>query len=198
MRIQLGTKPLTRQHMEELRSILVDLQVQLDSIVERIPEATQIDISSNTSNRSWSFSRSPTEALSVDLTLPGDAAPTCVEQYHTPVLASFHKWARIILRLYADKVSKVITTMSDQRITGISGILCCISTLPQECEKPGLASCKTKVCAVAHRIFHKLTSIVHFVTATGSWRNSSPLLPTPISSLFSGVGLGTTSQCMQP
>ncbi|KAL4786343.1 hypothetical protein BJX76DRAFT_346335 [Aspergillus varians] len=103
MKIQLGTKPVTRRHMEELRSILVDLQVQLNSIAERIPEATLSDVSSNASNRSWSFSRSPTEALSIDLTLPGDAAPTCTEQYHTPVLVSFHKWARIILRLYADK-----------------------------------------------------------------------------------------------
>lgn len=198
MRIQLGTKPLTRRHMEELRSILVDLQVQLNSIVERIPEATQIDISSNASNRSWSFSRSPTEALSVDLTLPGDAAPTCVEQYHTPVLASFHKWARIILRLYADKVSIMITAMTEQLITRTVGILRCISTFPQEREKSDLASCKTEVCAVAQRIFHRLTSIVHFVTATGLWRSLSPLLLTPIFSLFTGVGLGTTSQCMQP
>ncbi|KAL4960254.1 putative C6 transcription factor [Aspergillus stella-maris] len=103
MKIQLGTKPVTRQDMEELRSILVNLQMQINSIVDRIPEAKQSDIPSGASNRSWSFSRSPTEALSVDSTLPGDAAPTCTEQYHTPVLVSFHKWARIVLRLYADK-----------------------------------------------------------------------------------------------
>ncbi|KAL2827615.1 hypothetical protein BDW59DRAFT_144071 [Aspergillus cavernicola] len=103
MRIQLGTKPATRRDMEELRSILVDLQVQLNSIADRISEAKQSDISSNASNRSWSFSRSPTEALSINAALPGDAAPTCTEQYHTTVLVSFHKWARIILSLYADK-----------------------------------------------------------------------------------------------
>ncbi|KAL4934098.1 putative C6 transcription factor [Aspergillus undulatus] len=103
MKIQLGTKPVTRRDMEELRSILVDLQVQINSIVERIPEAKQTDIPSNASNRSWSFSRSPTEALSIDSALPGNAAPTCTEQYHTPILVSFHKWARIVLRLYADK-----------------------------------------------------------------------------------------------
>ncbi|KAL2869267.1 putative C6 transcription factor [Aspergillus lucknowensis] len=103
MRIQLGTKPVTRQDIEELRSILVDLQGQLNSIADRIPQAKQMDVSSNASNRSWSFSRSPTESLSVDTTVPGDAAPTCTEQYHTPVLVSFHKWARIILGLYADK-----------------------------------------------------------------------------------------------
>ncbi|RDW89843.1 putative C6 transcription factor [Aspergillus mulundensis] len=103
MRIQLGTKPVTRRHMEELRSILVDLQAQLNSIVERIPEPKQTDIPSSASNRSWSFSRSPTEGSSLDLALPGDAAPTCTEQYHTPVLVSFHKWARIVLSLYVDK-----------------------------------------------------------------------------------------------
>ncbi|KAL4977395.1 fungal-specific transcription factor domain-containing protein [Aspergillus desertorum] len=103
MRIQLGTTPVTRRHMEELRSILVDLQIQLNSIVERIPEARQIDIPSDASNRSWSFSRSPTEGLSVDQALPGDAAPTCTEQYHTRVLVAYHEWARIVLSLYVDK-----------------------------------------------------------------------------------------------
>ncbi|KAI9372599.1 hypothetical protein BJX61DRAFT_433716 [Aspergillus egyptiacus] len=103
MRIQLGTRPVTRRDMEELRSILVELQAQLNSIAERIPEAKPTDVSSNTSSRSWSLSRSPTEALRSDVALPGDPAPTCTEQYHSPVLVSFHKWARIILSLYADK-----------------------------------------------------------------------------------------------
>ncbi|KAL4815551.1 fungal-specific transcription factor domain-containing protein [Aspergillus spinulosporus] len=103
MRIQLGTNPVTRRHMEELRSILVDLQVQLNSIVERIPQAKQTDFPSSASNRSWSFSRSPTEGLSMDQALPGDPAPTCTEQYHTPVLVAYHKWARIVLSLYVDK-----------------------------------------------------------------------------------------------
>ncbi|KAL3479713.1 hypothetical protein BJX99DRAFT_59965 [Aspergillus californicus] len=103
MRIQLGTKPVTRRDMEELRTILVDLQAQLNSIADRIPQAQQADVSSNASNRSWSFSRSPTESLSIDTALPGDAAPSCIEQYHTPVLISFHKWARIIMSLYCDK-----------------------------------------------------------------------------------------------
>ncbi|KAL2823054.1 fungal-specific transcription factor domain-containing protein [Aspergillus granulosus] len=110
MRIQLGTKPVTRRDMEELRSILVDLQGQLNSIADRIPQTKQTDVSPNASTRSWSFSRSPTGSLNMDTILPGDAAPTCTEQYHTPVLVNFHKWARIILSLYADKVS------SDPRI----------------------------------------------------------------------------------
>ncbi|KAL3467961.1 fungal-specific transcription factor domain-containing protein [Aspergillus heterothallicus] len=103
MRIQLGIKPVTRRDMEELRSILVDLQGQLNSIADRIPQIKPTDVSSNASTGSWSFSRSPTEGLTVDTTLPGDAAPTCTEQYHSFVLVNFHKWARIILSLYADK-----------------------------------------------------------------------------------------------
>ncbi|KAL5339900.1 hypothetical protein BJX70DRAFT_362797 [Aspergillus crustosus] len=103
MKIQLGTKPVTRRDMEELRSILLDLQVQLNSISDRIPEAKQTDTSSNASNRSWSSSRSPIEAPIIDQALPGDAAPSCTEQYHTHVLVAFHKWARIVLKLYSDK-----------------------------------------------------------------------------------------------
>lgn len=131
MRIQLGTKPVTRRDMEELRSILVELQVQLNSIVERIPEPKQTDVSSNASNRSWSFSRSPTEPLSVDLAVPGDAAPTCTEQYHTPVLVSFHKWARIVLSLYVDKVGALpfLDRVEAYRIA-VLGILRCVPAFP--------------------------------------------------------------------
>ncbi|KKK20738.1 hypothetical protein ARAM_002716 [Aspergillus rambellii] len=104
MKIQLGTKPVTRRDMEELRSILVDLQIQLNSIVARIPEPKQADLPSKASNRSWSFSPSPTEVrISDTATLPGEASHTCTEQYHSPVLASFHKWARIVLTLFIDK-----------------------------------------------------------------------------------------------
>ncbi|GAB1199264.1 hypothetical protein APSETT444_008610 [Aspergillus pseudonomiae] len=38
LKIQLGTKPVTRRDMEELRSILLDLQLKLNSIIDRIPE----------------------------------------------------------------------------------------------------------------------------------------------------------------
>jgi hypothetical protein len=146
MRIQLGTKPVTRRDMEELRSILVDLQGQLNSITERIPQARQTDVSSNASNRSWSFSRSPTESLNIDTTLPGDAAPTCTEQYHTPVLVNFHKWARIILGLYADKVSRDFRIWAvESRLPSDPGILRCIPTISQKREEPNMASRETKV-----------------------------------------------------
>ena len=86
--------------MEELRSILVDLQNKLNSIINRIPEAKSVDTSSVSSTRSWSLS-SPTEVTE----LPADGPNSCLEQYHSPVLVSFHKWARILMSLFIDKVS---------------------------------------------------------------------------------------------
>lgn len=51
-----------------------------------------------------SMSKSPVDARSSDTELPGDGLTGCPEQYHSPVLVCFHKWARIILSLYIDKV----------------------------------------------------------------------------------------------
>ncbi|PWY89930.1 Zn(II)2Cys6 transcription factor [Aspergillus heteromorphus CBS 117.55] len=101
MKIQLGTKPVTRRDMEELRSILVDLQYKLNSIINRIPEVRSFDASSASSTRSWSLP-SQSEAHS-DTELPGDGPNGCSEQYHSPVLVSFHKWARIVMSLFIDK-----------------------------------------------------------------------------------------------
>lgn len=106
LKIQLGTKPLTRRHMEELRSILVDLQLKLNSIVNRIPEGQNPD--DPVARRASSVSKSPVEAPSSDTELPGEGPTGCTEQYHTPVLVSFHKWARIILSLFIDKVSHLV------------------------------------------------------------------------------------------
>ncbi|PYI32573.1 hypothetical protein BP00DRAFT_368664 [Aspergillus indologenus CBS 114.80] len=102
LKIQLGTRPLTRRDMEELRSILVELQQNLNSIVSRIPEADSTDVSSVPSTRSWSTS-SLAENRSSDIELPGEGPNGCPEQYHSPVLVSFHKWARIVLSLFIDK-----------------------------------------------------------------------------------------------
>lgn len=52
-----------------------------------------------------SMSKSPVDARSSDIELPGDGPTGCPEQYHSPVLVCFHKWAKIILSLYIDKVS---------------------------------------------------------------------------------------------
>ena len=89
--------------MEELRSILLELQLKLNSIIQRIPEGNALDHSS-TSGRALSMSKSPVDGRSSDTELPGEGPTGCPEQYHSPVLVCFHKWARIILSLYIDKV----------------------------------------------------------------------------------------------
>ncbi|KAL1967426.1 hypothetical protein VTN77DRAFT_3211 [Rasamsonia byssochlamydoides] len=111
LKIQLGTKPITGRDMEELRSILVDLQFKLNSIVNRIPLAQHPGTPSRdgssaysaASDRSQSFSHSPASSRSGEGILPGDGPGGCAEQYHTPVLVAFHKWARILLSLFIDK-----------------------------------------------------------------------------------------------
>lgn len=90
--------------MEELRTILLELQSKLNSIVDRIPTGNNDDQSLDSKGRALSMSKSPVEARSSDAELPGEGPKGCSEQYHTPVLVSFHKWARIILGLYCDKV----------------------------------------------------------------------------------------------
>ncbi|KAJ5345831.1 hypothetical protein N7452_003835 [Penicillium brevicompactum] len=103
LKIQLGTKPLTRQDMEELRSILLELQVKLNSIINRIPESENTSTPCSAAGRAMSMSKSPVDARSSDIELPGDGPTGCPEQYHSPVLVCFHKWAKIILSLYIDK-----------------------------------------------------------------------------------------------
>lgn len=103
LKIQLGTKPVMRKDMEELRSVLLKLQLDLNSIINRIPVATSSTI---TSEDSPSFSsRSPAETRTSDTEHPGQGPNSCPEQYHSPVLVAFHKWARILLSLFIDKVS---------------------------------------------------------------------------------------------
>ncbi|KAJ5552017.1 transcriptional regulator family: Fungal Specific TF [Penicillium sp. DV-2018c] len=105
LRIQLGTKPLTRKDMEELRSILLDLQMKLNSIIDRIPEGnTSIGMSiPGTESITNSIFKPPLDDRSSENELPGEGPSGCAEQYHSPVLIYFHKWARIILSLYIDK-----------------------------------------------------------------------------------------------
>lgn len=107
LKIQLGTKLVTRSDMEELRSILLDLQVKLKSIVNRIPEVGPSDASSLSSTSPAALSyRSPADGRPSDTELPGEGPMQCAEQYHSPVLVAFHKWARILLSLFIDKVMR--------------------------------------------------------------------------------------------
>lgn len=134
LKIQLGTKPVTRSDMEELRTILLDLQLKLNSIVNRIPEGLPNGSPPVSTGRALSMSKSPVEARATETELPGEGPNGCPEQYHTAVLVSFHKWARIILSLYIDKVGNVYFDpfLFLANLVHL-GILCCISTLPQEC-----------------------------------------------------------------
>ncbi|KAJ5948364.1 hypothetical protein N7466_001379 [Penicillium verhagenii] len=58
LRIQLGTKPVTRRDMEELRAILLDLQLKLNSIIKRIPE-DKSEQTPGSAGRALSMSKSP-------------------------------------------------------------------------------------------------------------------------------------------
>ncbi|KAK2751104.1 hypothetical protein FQN57_000179 [Myotisia sp. PD_48] len=93
LKIQLGTKPVTRKDMQDLKTILVDLQSKLHALVDRIPvpKATKSRVDG-----------SPDINRSLQPDLP-NGGPGCGEQYHTPVLAAFHKWARILLSLFVHK-----------------------------------------------------------------------------------------------
>ncbi|CAG8108925.1 unnamed protein product [Penicillium salamii] len=103
LKIQLGTKPLTRQDMEELRAILLELQLKINSIIDRIPDSKDDADPCSAVRRAMSMSKSPVDGRSSDTELPGDGPSGCPEQYHSPVLVCFHKWAKIILSLYIDK-----------------------------------------------------------------------------------------------
>ena len=109
LKIQLGTKPVMRKDMEDLRSILLELQLNLNSIINRIPEVTNARATSATDDSLSVASQSPVEVRSTDTELPGEGPNRCPEQYHTPVLVAFHKWARILLSLFIDKVSSLKT-----------------------------------------------------------------------------------------
>lgn len=102
MKIQLGTKPVTRKDMEDLRAILIDLRAKLGSLINRIPltvpqgQLTMMAIPDSPTTVSMA-----SKPAKCDLSNGG---PGCHEQFHNPVLPAFHKWARILLSLFVDKV----------------------------------------------------------------------------------------------
>ncbi|OJD19564.1 hypothetical protein AJ78_00421 [Emergomyces pasteurianus Ep9510] len=104
LKIQLGTRPVTRRDMEVLHTILIELQSELHAIVDRIPVSKSAKLVSRDGHSHHSTpscsSSSPME--SSDPSTP-EAGPSCLEQYHSPVLVAFHKWARILLSLFVDK-----------------------------------------------------------------------------------------------
>ncbi|KAJ9249875.1 transcriptional regulator family: Fungal Specific TF [Paecilomyces variotii] len=106
LKIQLGTRPVTRKDMEDLREILSELQLNLNSIINRIPEAQRpamLNSDGSAVSPSLSSHSTPVEVRTSDTQLPADGPSGCPEQYHSPVLTAFHKWARILLSLFIDK-----------------------------------------------------------------------------------------------
>lgn len=75
--------------MEDLKSVLVDLQFKLHALVDRISSPKRPSANSDA-----------TRCIKPDLPNGG---PGCGEQYHTPVLTAFHKWAKILLSLFVHK-----------------------------------------------------------------------------------------------
>lgn len=106
--------------MEELRAILLDLQLKLNSIVNRIPEGRVPEDTSVPTGRALSMSKSPIETRTSETELPGKGSNGCPEQYHSPVLVAYHKWARIILSLYIDKVRDPRLTRARRSVTKLS------------------------------------------------------------------------------
>lgn len=99
--------------MEDLRTILVDLQIKLNAIINRIPLAQHPRMPSKLGQSAPSDPAQSAPFVSMNpgldgSTLPGDmSSDGCSEQYHSPVLVAFHKWARILLSLFIDKVNYI-------------------------------------------------------------------------------------------
>lgn len=145
LKIQLGTKPVTRGDMEELRSALHDLQEKLNSIVSRIPT------SDNSASSSAPESETTASAHSCAAALPGDDGPSgCHEQYHSAVLVAFHKWTRILLSLFIDKV-RLPQLLSSSSADKIAGLLRRLPAVSPESAEPNLAICATVVSAAAQK-----------------------------------------------
>ncbi|ODH13359.1 hypothetical protein ACO22_07337 [Paracoccidioides brasiliensis] len=105
LKIQLGTKPVTRKDMEVLQTILIELQSKLYTIVDRIPVVKSVRPLScdGHSYQSAPSCSSSSAAIGSVKCSPSSVGPSCLEQYHSPVLVAFHKWARISLSLFVDK-----------------------------------------------------------------------------------------------
>lgn len=90
--------------MEELRSILIELQAKLHAIVDRIQISKPPRPLSGDHQRVQSTPLGVPSANEPAKCDRSNGGPGCLEQFHSPVLVAFHKWARIVLSLFVDKV----------------------------------------------------------------------------------------------
>jgi hypothetical protein len=120
------------------------LQLKLNSIIDRIPEGKDVD-NLSTPDRASSITKSP-GGRSSDTELPGEGPTGCPEQYHSPVLVFFHKWAKIILSLYIDKVR--FSVFAGLYPTDLPlGLLRGLPAFSEERSQPDLASGTPEVCS---------------------------------------------------
>ena len=134
--------------MEDLRTILIDLQSKLKALVDRIPlgEAPSPMTFSSISDpgESENVTRGQPQSPSPHaLKLPGGGPNGCSEQYHSKVLIAFHKWARVILLLFIDKVGICFSSpiycdghppfYPPYTDTPLEGLLRSLPTISKEC-----------------------------------------------------------------
>jgi hypothetical protein len=117
LKIQLGTKPLDKKDMEDLRHILQDLETKLNERIKRIPARGIPELGftpGNDDNKAKAFdvynadpemarSLSPDEVKPWIGSTPIDGLNDQVVKYHFASLAAFHNWGRILLSLLIDK-----------------------------------------------------------------------------------------------
>lgn len=116
LRIHLGTTQVTRKDMEEMRTILAEVDADLNTIIRRIPTKGIPEMGftpdrdaqghSLVSDFDPALAKPPSEEdLRPFLGMtPAEGLNNSTIQYHWNTLVAFHKWARILLSLWIDKM----------------------------------------------------------------------------------------------
>lgn len=116
LRIHLGTTPVTRKDMGEVRHILAEVEDDLNAIIKRIPTKGIPEMGftpdrdaqghSLVADFDPALAKPPSEEdLRPFLGMtPAEGLYDSTIQYHWNTLVAFHKWARILLSLWADKM----------------------------------------------------------------------------------------------
>jgi hypothetical protein len=116
LRIHLGTTPVTRKDMDEVRHILAEVEEDLNAIIKRIPTKGIPEMGftpdrdaqghSLVGDFDHALAKPPSEDdLRPFLGMtPAEGLYDSTVQYHWNTLVAFHKWARILLSLWADKM----------------------------------------------------------------------------------------------
>jgi hypothetical protein len=116
LKIHLGTTPVTRKDMEQVRNILGEVEEDLNAIIRRIPTKGIPEMGftpdrdaqghSLVADFDHALAKPPSEDdLRPFLGMtPAEGLYDSTVQYHWNTLVAFHKWARILLSLWIDKV----------------------------------------------------------------------------------------------